>query len=221
MAGIGESIKARRMRELFTKKFNADYARTTSIGDIDRDIQYLRNTMYRNKKAFERKGLGQETGKHFDKVLRTLRSSKSMTKQQKAEILDAAVKYSREHKLTSTLFKIQKGYINQALEDGGYSSVIRQAKEMSGNEAFPKLSDADIYKLSEALRELRKDYKEELKDNGSGDEFDAATEVVYAMSKEDRKTSSGYEYDPSKGLVDNIIEYIRQSGKMVEGKVFV
>ena len=181
---VSDQIKSKRMRNVFSQTYDANYAQKTSARQIDKDIQYLRNTLYRSKKTFEKRGLGQETQKYFDTALKNIRLSKNMSAQEKTEMLNAAVKYSREHRLTASLFDIQKQLTLEALQSDEFSSVVRQSREMGNKKDVNvnDLSDQQLYQVFEALGEIRKGIGkyEKAVGVGSGDEFDAAVEVVYS-----------------------------------------
>lgn len=217
---VAEQIKSKRMRNVFSQTYDANYAQKTKSKQIDKDIQYLRNTLYRSRKAFERRGLGPQTDKYFDTALKNIRLSKSMTPQEKTEILNAAVKYSREHRLTASLFDIQKQLTLDALQSDEFSSVVRQSREMNSKKdvGVNDLTDQQLYQVFEALGEIRKGLGkyEKSVDQGSGDEFDAAIEVVYSMYND----SSDWKYNENLSMGDNILAYLKTAKTKVSGKVF-
>lgn len=217
---VSEQIKSQRMRNVFSQKYDANYAKNNTTRQIDKDIQYLRNTLYRSKKAFEKRGLGKQTNKYFETALKNIRLNKSMTPQEKTEMLQAAVKYSREHRLTASLFDIQKQLTMEALQSDEFSSIIRQSREMSNkkNISVNDLTDAQLYQVFEALGEIRKGLGkyEKSVDQGSGDEFDAAIEVVYSMYNDD----SDWKFNDNLSLADNILAYLKEAKTKVSRKTF-
>lgn len=217
---ISQKIKSKRMRDVFSQTYDANYAKRTSNKQIDKDIQYLRNTLYRSKKAFEKRGLGPQTNKYFDTALKNIRLRKNMTPQEKTEMLNAAVKYSREHRLTLSLFDIQKQLTLEALQSDEFSSVVRQSREMNNkkNIGVNDLTDQQLYQVFEALSEIRKGLGkyEKSVDQGSADEFDAAIEVVYSMYND----SSDWEYNEKLSLGDNVLAYLKEAKTKVSRKVF-
>lgn len=217
---VSEQIKSKRMRNVFSQTYDAKYASKNSSYQIDKDIQYLRNTLYRSKKAFEKRGLGEQTNKYFETALKSIKLNKSMSAQEKTEMLQAAVQYSREHRLTASLFDIQKQLTMEALQSDEFSSVVRQSREMSSKKDINvnDLTDAQLYQVFEALGEIRKGLGkyEKAVDQGSGDEFDAAIEVVYSMHND----TSDWKYNDNLSLGDNILAYLKAAKTKVSGKTF-
>lgn len=217
---VSSKIKSTRMKNVFSQSYDSAYAQKNTKKQINADIQYLRNTLYRSKKAFDKRGLGAETSKYFDTALKSMRLNKDMGVQERTELLNSVVKYTREHRLTVSLFDIQKQLTLEALESDGFSSVVRQSREMSDKKdlSIKDLSDSDLYKVFEALGSIRKGlgkYEKGLS-AGSGDEFDAAIEVVYSMNND----NSDWKYNKNIGLSDNILEYLKQSNAKVMEKEF-
>lgn len=217
---VSEKIRSKKMRNVFSKTYDSGYSNSSTTKQINDDIAYIRNTLYRSKKAFNKRGLGGETEKYFNTALRTIRVNKNMSKQEKTEILNSVIKYTREHRLTASLFDIQKKLTLEALNSEEFSSVVRQSREMNNkkNLNINDLSDQQLYKAFESLGEIRKGlgkYEKGL-GIGSGDEFDAAVEVVYSMYND----SSDWAFNEDKSLGDNILEYLKQAKTKVAGKEF-
>lgn len=217
---VSSKIKSQRMRNIFSQSYDSNYAKNKNDAQINKDIQYLRNTLYRSKKAFEKKGLGEETGKYFDSVLKNIRVNKNMSKQEKTELLNAAVSYARRHRLTVSLFEAQKELTMESLTSDKFSSVVRQSREMDNkkNITAKDLTNKELYQVFEVLEQIRRGLGkyEKAADNGSADEFDAAVEVIYSMSHE----SNDWEFDRSLSIGENVLAYLRKANKKVSGKVF-
>ena len=209
------------MRDGFSQTYDSTYAQKNTAKQIDKDIQYLRNTLYRSRTAFQKRGLSDQTDKYFDVALKNIRTSKTMSIQEKTEMMNAAVKYSREHRLTASLFDIQKQLTLEALQSDEFSSVVRQSREMSNKNQLNvnDISDKDLYKVFESLGEIRKGlgkYEKTL-GVGSGDEFDAAIEVVYSYNN---RENSDWLYNDNLSVADNILDYLKNAKTKVAGKTF-
>lgn len=216
---ISDMIKSKRMRTIFSQKYDANYVRNNTPKQIAQDVRYLQDTLRRSQKAFQKRGLGGLTDKYFEQARKML-STRGMSPQQKANVLDAVTKFTREHRLTVSLFDLQKNLTMESLNSGDFSSVVRQSREMSGKKdlKLSDLTDEQLYGVFEALGQIRKGLGkyEKYVGIGSGDEFDAAVEVVYSMYND----NSDWVYDERKSVGDNILDYLNQAKIKVAGKVF-
>ena len=154
---ILNTAKSERIKSIFSANYNKDYANTLGSDQIEKDIKYISDIIKENRKLFGKKLLGEEL--YFDNALRLLRSSKRGNIKEKARMMNYAIEYINDYKLTGSLFEIQKNLISELMNGDEFSSVVKQSKELNNKRDIVAndFTDQQLCEIFEVLYTINKD----------------------------------------------------------------
>lgn len=209
-------IRSKRIKRLANTWFNRAYAeRPRNL--LEKDTRETRRILYDSRKTFKKNGLRTEG---VDKALGMLSLSKDLSNKELTENLGAAWDLINKENLTLSHLEAQRSILNEIANDSSivWGSVIQQNAEQEGTvsprQMLSQLSYRDLQDLSDVLDQIRMGGGHGATGEGSGDEYDAAMQILYMrnhstggfVADQDKIASGDY-----RGLFVDLINHAKEN----------